>query len=74
MVQRKSAISIRGIPDGGEELHYLSFAIGQVVASLHVMEMDVAFDPIQVGPFRVNRVMMQPDKTADLLQQPGRLD
>ena len=37
------------------------------------MGMDVAFDPIQVGPFRVNRVMMQPHKTADLLQQSGRL-
>ena len=37
------------------------------------MEMDITSDPIQVGPFGLERVMVKAHKAAGLLKQSGRL-
>src|SRR6266481_5457703 len=54
-----------------EELFDFAFAIGEVVTCLHVMELNVTFGPIKVGPFGMDRVVVQPHKAADLIEQPG---
>src|SRR6266571_5378838 len=54
-----------------EELFDFAFAISQVLTCLHVMELNVTFGPIKVGPFGMDRVVVQPHKAADLIEQPG---
>src|SRR6266853_735491 len=56
-----------------QELFEFAFAFSELLTRLRLMEMDVTFDPIQVGPFGVDRVVVQPHKAADLVQQPGGL-
>ena len=53
-----------------EEFFDFAFAIGEVVTSLHVMELNVTFGPIKVGPLGMDRVV-KPHKAADLIEQPG---
>src|SRR5713226_7130441 len=54
-----------------EELFDFAFAIGEVVTCLHVMELNVTFGPIKVGPLGMDRVVVKPHKAADLIEQPG---
>ena len=56
----------------GEECLDLLFAVPKVVPGLHVVEADIAFDPIPVGTFGMDRIMTSPHEVAHFVKQSGR--
>ena len=56
----------------GEECLDLLFAVTEVVSGVHVVEADVAFDPIAVGAFHMDRIVTPPHEIAHFVKQSGR--
>ena len=55
----------------GKERLDFPFAVFEIVSALHGVEFDIPSDPVAVGPFRVDRVMMKAHKVPHLFQQSG---
>ena len=55
-----------------EECLDLLFTGSKVVPGLHVVETDMAFDPIPVGAFGMDGIMTSPHETTHLVKQSGR--
>ena len=56
----------------GEECLDLLFAMTEVVPGLHVVEANMASDPIPVGAFGVDGIMTAPHEVAHFVKQSGR--
>ena len=55
-----------------EECLDLLFTGSKVVPGLHVVETDIAFDPIPVGAFGMDGIMASPHEVAHFVKQSGR--
>ena len=55
-----------------EECLYLLLAVPKVVPGLHVVETDIAFDPIPVGAFGMDGIVTSPHEVAHFVKQSGR--
>ena len=55
-----------------EECLYLLLAVPKVVPGLHVVETDIAFDPIPVGAFGMDGIVTSSHEVAHFVKQPGR--
>ena len=55
-----------------EECLDLLFTGSKIVPGLHVVETDIAFDPIPVGAFGMDGIMTSPHEVAHLVKQSGR--
>ena len=56
----------------GEECLDLFFAVPKVVPGLHVVETDIAFDPIPVGAFGMDGIVTPPHEVTHFVKQSGR--
>ena len=56
----------------GEECLDFFFAVTEAVPGLHVVETDIAFDPIVVGAFGVDGIVTPPHEVAHFVRQSGR--
>ena len=56
----------------GEECLDLLFPVTEVVPGLHVVETDIAFDPIPVGALGMDGIMTAPHEVAHFVKQSGR--
>ena len=56
----------------GEERLDLLFAVTEVVPGPHVVEADIAFDPIPIGALGMDGTMTSPHEVAHFVKQSGR--
>ena len=69
--ERRDTVLVSFAAAHREGLHLL-FTGSKVVPGLHVVETDIAFDPIPVGAFGVDGIVTPPHEVAHFVKQSGR--
>jgi hypothetical protein len=57
----------------GEESFDLRFGGDEMISAFHLVKVDVAFDPMQVSPFRLKRIVMDSEVSPGLIDKTRRI-